>query len=144
MQYTFLKKRAGWTGGFTLIELMIVVTVIAILAAVALPSYNNYVIKSHRTAVQQFLLNIASREEQYFLDARQYTTTIGSGGLNLTTPSEVTGYYNVSVTLAAGPPPGYTISAAPVTTSIQANDGTLTFDNTGAKTPLAKWTSQSQ
>ena len=136
-------KRAVRESGFTLVELMIVVTVIAIISAIALPFYRNYIIKSHRTAVQSFMLSIASREEQYFLDAQQYISTLGSGGLNLSTPNEVTGYYTVSVTLNAGPPPGYTITSAPVAGSTQASDGTLTLDNTGAKTPLTKWTSQS-
>ena len=143
MQNAFL-KRAGKESGFTLIELMIVVTVIAIISAIALTSYNRYIIKSHRTAVQNFMLSIASREEQYFLNVLQYTATVGGGGLNLSTPNEVTGYYTASVTLNAGPPPGYTITAAPVAGSTQASDGTLTLDNTGAKTPLTKWTSQSQ
>lgn len=139
-----LLKRTGKESGFTLIELMIVVTVIAIISAIALTSYNRYVIKSHRTAVQNFMLSIASREEQYFLNVLQYTATVGGGGLNLSTPSEVTGYYTTSVTLTPGPPPGYTITATPVAGSTQITDGTLTLDNTGAKTPLTKWTSQSQ
>ncbi len=140
----FLKKRTGRKQGFTLIELMIVVAVMAIIATIALLSYNNYIIKSHRAAVQQFMQSIASREEQYYLDVRQYTTTVISGGLNLSIPSEVVGYYMVGVTLNGGPPPGYTITATPVGGSTQANDGILQLDNTGAKIPLSKWTSQSQ
>jgi len=139
-----LLKRPGKESGFTLIELMTVVAVIGIIALIALTSYNNYIIKSHRAAVQNFMLNIASREEQYFLNVLQYTVTVGSGGLNLSTPNEVTGYYTTSVTLNAGPPPGYTITATPVAGSRQVADGILTLDNTGTKTPLTKWTSGSQ
>ena len=137
-------KRTRKKSGFTLIELMTVVTVIAIIAAIALTSYTRYIIKSHRAAVQNFMLSIASREEQYFLNVLQYTAAIGSGGLNLFTPNEVAGYYTTSVTLNAGPPPGYTITATPVAGSTQVADGMLTLDNIGTKTPLTKWTSGSQ
>ena len=137
-------KRIGKEIGFTLIELMIVVAVIAIIATLALTSYNSYIIKSHRAAVQNFMLSIASREEQYFLNLLQYTAAIGIGGLNLSTPNEVTGYYTTSVTLNAGPPPGYTITATPVAGSTQTADGILTLDNIGNKTPFTKWTSGSQ
>ena len=62
---------------------MVVVAVIGILSAVAWPSYKQYVQRGNRPAAQQLMLEIASREQQYLLDARQYTATIGSGGLNI-------------------------------------------------------------
>ena len=62
------------TRGFTLVELMIVLVVIAVLAAIALPSYQTYVIRAKRAQAQQFMQDIANREEQFRLDARTYTT----------------------------------------------------------------------
>lgn len=124
--------------GFTLIELMITVAVIAILAAIAYPSYTQYLVRANRSAAQQFLLDIANREEQYLLDARQYTNIPGSetGGLNMTTPPEVDRYYTIGIT---GAPSAYTITATPKAGTSQAGDGNLTLTNTGAKTPADKW-----
>lgn len=131
--------------GFTLIEVMVTVAIVGILASIALPSYQQYVIRSNRSAVQQFMLDIANHEEQFMLDVRSYTTTIGATGLNLSTPPEVTGKYTLAVTLPAAcagqalTPPRYCINATPVVGGMQASDGTLTLDSLGRKTPPDKW-----
>ncbi|MDE2004890.1 MAG: prepilin-type N-terminal cleavage/methylation domain-containing protein, partial [Betaproteobacteria bacterium] len=72
------------TRGFTLLELVTVVAIVGILAAIALPSYNSYIIRANRSQAKQALQDIANREEQYRLDVRSYTTTVGSGGLGYT------------------------------------------------------------
>jgi type IV pilus assembly protein PilE len=124
--------------GFTLIELMIVVAVVGILAGIAWPSYRSYVIRSNRSAVQQFMLDIANREEQYMLDARSYAT--GSSALttlNVAVPTPVSPNYTITVTAVAGPPVGYLIKATAI--GSQASDGILTLSSAGAKTPASKW-----
>jgi type IV pilus assembly protein PilE len=133
--------------GFTLIEVMVVVAIIAILASVAFPSYQAYIIRANRSAAQQLMLKIGSREEQYRLDAKVYTATIGgTGGLNVveegwdctSTVTQCTnGRYTVTVALDVGPPPGYTITATP--SGPQASDGNLTINALGTKAPADKW-----
>ena len=57
----------------------------------------------------------------------------------MSVPSDVSDYYNMQVTLVAGPPPGYTITATPKADTMQVGDVTLTLNNTGVKTPADKW-----
>jgi type IV pilus assembly protein PilE len=121
--------------GFTLIELMIVVAIIAILAAVAWPSYQNYVIRGNRAAAQAFMMTIATRQEQYLLTNRSYTTTIGTGGLGLTAPKETNGRYTFVVTNPTTS--SYTVTAT--ATGNQVSDGDLTLSSDGTKTPTDKW-----
>jgi type IV pilus assembly protein PilE len=127
--------------GVTLIELMIVVIIVGILAAIAYPSYIKYVTKSNRSAAESFLLTVANKQEQYMLDARQYANDPGAlTTLNLTTPSEVSSHYTISVSADnSATPPSYTITATPTGTQL-TNDTdcpSLTLDQSGAKTPTS-------
>src|SRR5690349_13963671 len=67
-------------GGFTLIELVIAVVIVGVLAAIALPAYTQQILRANRAQAKQFIEDIANREEQYLLDQRSYTATIGGGG----------------------------------------------------------------
>lgn len=122
--------------GFTLLELMVTLVVIAILAAIAYPSYQEHLRKGRRTAAQAFLVDAASRQQQYLLDARAYALGPDAiATLNLAVPAEVAPFYSVSVDPAvATTPPTYTIIATPASGSAQATDGALTLDQEGART----------
>ena len=120
-----IRKRRS---GFTLIEVMIVVAIIAILSAIAYPSYLQYLQRVNRSQAQQLMMEISSKQVQYFLDARAYTATIGPGGLNIPNRDDWTciadcsnGKYTVHVDLVAGPPPGFMIKAT--ATGPQVGDG---------------------
>jgi type IV pilus assembly protein PilE len=129
--------------GFTLIELMITVAIVAILAAVAYPSYTSYVIRSNRSAAQSFLLEVSNLQQRYLLDKRSYGDTADLGVASFTPPT-VSKNYDVTVTVQAGPPPGFTVSATPKVGSPQANDtacGTLKINQAGEKTVTGGGTS---
>jgi type IV pilus assembly protein PilE len=121
--------------GFTLIEVMIAMVVIAILAAVAYPSYQQYLARGYRSAGKQFLLDIAQRQEQYLLDQRQYTAVLGAGGLNMTVPSEVSARYQAPVlnVPAGATPPSYTITLTPLPGKLLASDGALIMNSLGQR-----------
>lgn len=125
---------------FTVVELLITMAVIAILTAVAFPSYQSHIRKGSRAAAQAAMMQVADREAQYLLDARNYV--LGSSALttlNVTLPTDVSTKYTIAVTAADGSstpstPPSYTITATPITGGPQVDDGTLNLTHTGAKT----------
>ncbi len=87
--------------GVTLIELMIVVVVLSILVAIAYPSYRQYVAKAKRNEAKAALLQIATRQESFYLQNNTYTTdmtNLGFGAANNVATS--TGTYIVNVTAA--------------------------------------------
>ena len=122
--------------GFTIIELMVAVLVVAILAALAYPSYQDQIRKGRRGAAQALLVEIGSRQQQYLLDARRYAVGAGAlATLNVTVPVDVAPFYTITVEPAAPTvPPSYQLIATPVAGSVQEPDGVLTLDHNGART----------
>ena len=135
-----LKEKTPMTStrqrGFTLMELMITVAVVGILAAIALPSYTQYIIRGNRSAAQAQMMDIANREQQFLLANRAYAskTTLESSGYAL--PSTVSAKYGYTVVLNTDlvPPsavPSFVITFSP--TGTQASDGELTLTSEGVK-----------
>jgi type IV pilus assembly protein PilE len=125
---------------FTLIEVVIVVLVVGILAAIAYPTFTQQLVKASRSAAQSFMMAVASRQERYLLDARGYTETLGAGGLNMSVPLDVSRAYTITLVADnAATPPVYTIVAVPRPGSRQESDGKLSLDSFGTRTPAEKW-----
>lgn len=74
------KSRKHRQAGFTLMELMIVVAIIAIIAAVAYPSYTQFVVRAKRATGISMLLQVADRQQQYFMDNKRYAASLDSLG----------------------------------------------------------------
>lgn len=124
--------------GFTLIEILIAVAIVAILATIAWSSYQSAMRKNNRAAVESHLADIAQRQQQFLLDQRGYAADLST--LGVVSPGTVTPYYTISIAISAGPPPSFTASATPI--GFQAADlsgAPLTITNTGAKGPSGAW-----
>jgi type IV pilus assembly protein PilE len=129
--------------GFTLVELMIAVVIVAIIAAIALPAYNLQTQKARRAEARNALLDIAGREERFLSVSNAYSATpadVGYAGAGWPQNSS-NGYYQINVTVPnpafpAGTP-SFLITATAIGT--QLNDtacASFTVDQTGAQTAL--------
>ena len=127
--------------GFTLIELMIVVAIIGILAAIAFPAYQSQVRKSNRAAAQAVLMDVANKQQLYLSSQRAYADTLAK--LSVTPPTDVSRWYDVTVAADnAATPPTFLVTATPKAGSAQAPDGELTLDSAGTKKRMddaTKW-----
>ena len=129
--------------GFTLIELMIVVAILGIIAAIAYPSYVGYIEKGKRVDMMTEMQQIGSRIEANKITYKRYdriplneiysNTVSGSG---TTFPNTGTALYNVIVSPVSGTTlngRNWTITSTPIPNTQMANDGILTLDFEGEK-----------
>ena len=130
--------RGNTVRGFTLIEILIVMVIMGILAAITLPSYQSSVQKSRRADGKAALLDLGARSEKFFAQNNKYTLEIelpAGLGLGRTTSSE--GYYDLEVAKCVGGEIERCYLLTATATGVQADDETcasLSIDNVGRKT----------
>ena len=120
--------------GFTLVEMLVVVAMVAILSAVAYPSYVSQVTKGRRADAKQALVELAQKMERFYTERGTYAgATLGSTGVYASTSPA--GYYSLAITSQTAD--GFTITAAPL--GNQANDscGTLGYNQIGDRSVAA-------
>ena len=109
--------------GVTLIELLIVVAIVALISSIAYPSYMRYVIKAKRTVAQSALLQVADRQQQFFMDNKRYAADLTNLGFpadpwvldddgKSTVAGDVDAVYSLSLANVAATT--YTVNAAPL------------------------------
>jgi type IV pilus assembly protein PilE len=125
--------------GFTLIELMITVVIVAILASVAFPSYRQHVIRANRAAAKEAMMDIANRQQQYLLAHRSYADKSDFEATGYMLPGEVSNKYTWEMGPIEGivSRPTFQITFTPI--GSQASDGAITLDSQGRKAPAEKW-----
>ena len=105
--------------GFNLIELMIVVAIIAIIAAIVMPAYSDYVTRAKRADAKVALLSLQLAQEKWRANNPAYATIMASLPAATTSPDN---YYNLSIIAAATSSSTYLLTADPVATEAQIND----------------------
>ncbi len=130
-----MRSSALRSRGFTLIELMIVVVVIGILAAIAYPSYEEYTRKAKRADAQAVLLELAQfMERHYTANGKYLTATNEAPTLPFTVAPKDGSRKNYDLSFANTPTAsGYTLRAVPTGSMASDTCGTLTLNNAGAK-----------
>lgn len=128
--------------GFTLIELMMVVAIIGVLAGIAIPSYQDSIVKSRRADAKAALSELSVFMERYYTAKGCYNTPDSNGACvssNTTAPplpfvvspkSGTPSYYNLSVVVTAST---FTLTAAPISNTLDTKCQSLTLTNTGVK-----------
>jgi type IV pilus assembly protein PilE len=127
--------------GFTLIELMITVVVVAVLAAIAIPAYTTSIRKSRRTEARNALLDLAGREERFMAVNNTYSLAASDLGYAVFPSPTSNSYYTITVTQvqagAATSAPYFLALASPVAGNGQDKDTScqsFMVDSTGAQT----------
>ena len=139
--------------GFTLVELMAVVVILAIIVGIAYPSYRNYMVQTRRSDAQAILTQVSHTQEKFYSSCSRYTMTMNTGtisacsGLGYPNNLSPDGHYQVAITAGTIAGAGtantaYTATATPKAGGLQAGNGALRIDSIGVKQwnkPGAGW-----
>ncbi len=130
--------------GFSLVELMVTVAIVGILTAIAMPAYQSYILKSHRSAAVNGLLDAASREARYYTINNSYTTSMTALGYTadpMPVGTSTSTYFNISVSSVTAAsttaPANFVLQAVPQGTQVNDSCGTFGYSDLGQRTVSA-------
>ena len=135
MKYAHIARRQQ--SGFTLIEVMIVVAIIAILSAVAYPSYQDSIRRSARADAQADMMELVQRSERFFTQNNRYDQTRAAVAYALPfsqSPRTGGAKYNFTF-VSAAPGQAYTLTATPAGGQVADTCGTLSINQLGVSLP---------
>lgn len=132
-------RRGLRQAGVTLLELLIVVAIVAILSAIALPSYTRYITKTNRAAAAACLATDANYMERFYTSNLRYDQDTTKTPMTLPTPdcaSTAQTGNNYSYAVSNLTATTYTLTATPINAQLKRDTmcGTLTLDQTGTRT----------
>ncbi|WP_394494131.1 type IV pilin protein [Shewanella sp. ENK2] len=125
--------------GFTLIEVMIAVVIIGILSSIAYPSYTQFVAKGARADGLAGLMDVANRQEQFYLDNRKYTADMTKLGLNADPWVVDNNYYQIDSVVVNNTSFTLTASAKGSQITRDPNCVSITLTDTGIRLPKECW-----
>src|SRR5215469_11543365 len=120
--------------GYTLLEVVIVVAIVAVLSALATASYKRHVFRARRSEARQVLMRIAHGEERWYATYNRYTDDLSKFGYGAIDPS-IHANYEVVLSVEGDDAQGYVAAAFPQNRQIGDSCGVMTINNAGAKTP---------
>ena len=122
--------------GFTLLELMIVVAIIAILASFAMYNYGRYAFRARRTDGREMLMRVAAAEERFFTNFNRYSASLtdsaADGGLGFASAESDNRDYAITIALGNGNAT-YTLTATAQNAQVNDLCANLTITDTGVK-----------
>lgn len=116
--------------GFSLIELLIVITILAVLSAIAIPGYRSFIVKGNRSQVEQIMIQDQQYMERFYSESGSYYSGTTYPALPYTrSPLTGTKLYNISI--IGSDPNSYNIVATPVSGTVQAGESSICLDSDG-------------
>ncbi|MFK7892062.1 MAG: type IV pilin protein [Granulosicoccus sp.] len=130
-----MMNRRRRMNGFTLMELMIALVVLAIIVGIAVPSYSSYMVDARRSDAIAFLMELAGEQQRHFSEYNEYAGSLKDLGYPNDSTTSPEGHYSVSVSDASSNL-RYVLTATPVSDGKQAGDSeckAFVISSTGAK-----------